>query len=542
MRSQFAVCAVAYCLAPVIAPAQTPTKAEIEAEIQKKEALDHAYALGERFTRFNDPLASATSLALLGQAVCRYNHAYAESQFTNAVNTVASAQHVSADALAHTRAQVIARTAACDASLARKLNTGANDDASISAGSALQSARAVLSENPQAGADFARDATTGPLDAPDLAAFMDFLNQLRQKGETDAANDLFLTRTAWTSQQPAFDPAYAVPGSYISGAQQPDSAIVVPWLEGAADLISRAGPNDLASAAVLVTAAVLMSQQYAPELEPQFQALCQQVTGSVLHPTPPEEIAANDDEALLKKDGNPVVQDDLRVRLIEDHWSAKETKHMRELAAGITDTTIQAKLDALISFAEAAADPRSPSHVRASTKSALLALSRHDPTRAAMDARYADVKLRPYIVLGAARLANSQAWSLLAQAIDAFNEMDDPSRRKEPPRRPASAPEEKMSSWDEMVETGVSAHRFPLRSMASVSCLDLKCALTTLGAADPDRADALLANMENERRQAEALTYLASARLARAFNSTHPQEAPAVNPRQPAEAASSPSR
>jgi hypothetical protein len=190
---------------------------------------------------------------------------------------------------------------------------------------------------------------------------------------------------------------------------------------------------------------------------------------------------------------------------------------MRELASGIHDPAVAHELDALITYAEAVTDPRSRNRLQASTKSALLWLSRDDINQALHDVRYADPGLRPLLLLGAARATiethlatadkTAYAFHMLGDAVAAYNEekSEDPSG------------DEEMSGWDEVVEIGDKVYYFPLRSIVDVRDLNMSATLSSLASRDPDRAETALRALRDEHIQAEALTFVMAMRLSAAF-------------------------
>ena len=76
---------------------------------------------------------------------------------------------------------------------------------------------------------------------------------------------------------------------------------------------------------------------------------------------------------------------------------------------------------------------------------------------------------------------------------------------------------EEMNGWDEVVEIGDVVNYFPLRTIVNVRDLDMRTALTVLAARDIDHVETALRELQDERVQAKALTYVMGLRLATAF-------------------------
>ena len=105
------------------AQAERVRKAAIdEARFRRKQALDRAYALGKRFQTFNNRLVAAGAMAVLGDTVCQYDRAYADTLFTDAVHNLTIVPHVKPLEVANAQRLVLARTAACDPTLAGRLS------------------------------------------------------------------------------------------------------------------------------------------------------------------------------------------------------------------------------------------------------------------------------------------------------------------------------------------------------------------------------------------------------------------------------------
>ncbi len=237
--------------------------------------------------------------------------------------------------------------------------------------------------------------------------------------------------------------------------------------------------------------------------------------------------ARSEAEEIRRSGGDPVGEDNARVSVLLRHWSAGDTARMRELAAGVNDSNVKLKLDALITFAEAAKDDRAANRLRPSTKSALFWLSRNDVARAVHDVPYADIDLRPLLLLAAADLTALQpdkdrrtyAWHLLRSAVDAFNDASNADTAAvDQGDLPSS---EEMSDWNEMVATGDADHPFPLRSIVSVPGLDMKTALPPLVALSADRVEETLADVRDEWLEAQLLIFVTGERLALAYGRQH---------------------
>ena len=102
MRTLLAACVGALLLCGVSAaedrvlPPEDVARAKLQAaQLRRKQALDHAFALGRRFQQFSDQIIGARAVAALAETVCPYDHTYAQTMFTDAMNTLTVAANVS---------------------------------------------------------------------------------------------------------------------------------------------------------------------------------------------------------------------------------------------------------------------------------------------------------------------------------------------------------------------------------------------------------------------------------------------------------------
>lgn len=553
---------------PLACVAQAPDKPDPIA-LRHRQALDQAAALAERFDNYSDRRLGAQSLARLGEIVCRFDHSYAENFFNKAMVLVGTLPLTGDRDRAIARWEITSRARTCDARLAKRLSPGGPrfDNSYL-----VKNARQALDSNIAIALSMATEATRAWLSDAGVKDFVEFLNSLRGQDETDIADQLFESRLEWVATQPDFDAGqYAILGTYVFGPGDatriasplqllantvaltlvdslPDATTdaIVGYLEQGADLLAIPGANadDITRAKlryVLAFALLPKARQYAPDSETQFANVLQQLAGT-LHVSSPrmDSIVSTDSPASqensdLRHAGTQADEDDLRVQIILRHWPSRETRRMRELAAGINDAALAAKMDRLISFAEATAPVHPTDHLSACTKSALLWLSRGDVGLAVRDTPYADAELRPVVLLAAAR-ANVNAkvderdpaypWRLLAEAVEAYNDVEYRDHDRLAAMEDDSWREVVTDDWYEVVNTQVDTWYFPLRALVSVTGLDLRSALPPLVGANIDRVQENLERIRDESVQAEALTYVASARLARAFSTFAPPPPP----------------
>jgi hypothetical protein len=581
MRVCFALCATVLALCPLsaqepvqdagaaqssqddaYAQAERVHKAAIdEARFRRKQALDRASALGKRFQTFDDRLVAARAMAVLGDTVCQYDHSYAQTLFTDAVHNLTIVPHVKPLEVANARRLVLARTAACDPALAGQLSPwrrGNNQTPRI----ALSMIEAGDIEDAIETASAALFAT---LSDADTQTFVQFLLELQNRSEAETADDLFIARIAWIGSGAVFDAQeYADLGVYlfdgnpvrVSASGMPDAQTIEPqdgigedavrayletgaWLLALPELRKRA----LQMRYELALALLPQVQTLEPDLEPQYTAALQQLSSALGVDQARDEWrlqrqwSATSEDEQIRQAGDPVSEDKARVGFILRHWSRSDTRRMRELASGINNPTVAQKLDALITYAEAANDPSARDRLRPSTKSALFWLSRDDIDQAVRNAPYADPDLRPLLLMTAARVTLEShlatpdkvtyALHLLGDAVtaydDAFAAQKDAKTRlpgiEDPPDH------EEMNGWDEVVEIGDVVNYFPLRTIVDVRDLDMRSALSALAARDTDRVEAALRELKDERVQARALTYVMGLRLATAFGPVNPQVA-----------------
>ena len=554
--------------APFVCLAQTDDKPDPIA-LRHKQALDQTAALAERFENYTDHRLGAQSLARLGQIVCRFSRPYAETMFHQAMGLVETLPLTGDRDRAIARWEVTSRAATCDPALAKLLSRGGpRFDASY----LVKNARQSLDSNFESALIMVTEATREWLSDAGVKDFVDFLNSLRAQDESDIADQLFEARLEWVATQPDFDAGqYAVLGTYVFGPGDdtlinaglllppntvaltlvdslPDATTdaIVAYLEQGAELLAIPGANadDVTRARLRYALALALfpqARQYAPDTETQFANVLQQLAGN-LHVSPPrlDSVVATDSPSFredndLRHAGSQAEEDDLRVQMILRHWPSRETRRMRELAAGINDPALAAKMDKLVSFAEATAPVHPTDHLSACTKTALLWLARGDVGLAVRDTPYADAKLRPVLLLAAAR-ANVNAkvdereptypWKLLADAVEAFNDAEYRDHDRIAALQDDSWQEVVTDDWYEMVNTQVDTWYFPLRALVTVTGLDLRTALPPLAGANIDRVQENLERIRDESVQADALTYVASARLASAFSAIAPPPPP----------------
>ncbi len=221
MRTLFAACAGALLLCSLSAAADRVTPAEdaarakfLEAQLRRKQALDHAFALGHRFQQFSDQIIGARAVAALAETVCPYDRAYAQTMFTDAMNTLTIAPSVSDQDRAQARLQVLARAIACDRTFAERLSPWrrrADPDAE------LRRALVMLDAgDAQDAVDIAGAAVLGPLSSEGNRTFVNLLMQLHDQDQPETADNLFLARIAWVDAQPSYDiEDYARLGNYL---------------------------------------------------------------------------------------------------------------------------------------------------------------------------------------------------------------------------------------------------------------------------------------------------------------------------------------
>ena len=536
--------------------------------LRHKQALDQAAALAERFENYSDRRLGAQSLAQLGQIVCRFDRDYAENFFNKAMVLVGTLPLTGNRDKAIARWEITSRAQTCDARLAKRLSQGGPR---VDRSFYVRNARQVLDKDFGSALFYASEAAREWLSDTGVKDFIEFLNSLRGQDLTDVADQLFESRLAWVATQPDFDAGqYATLGTYVfgpgddtridTGLQLPADTValtlvdslpdatteaIVAYLEQGAELLAIPGASadDITRSKLryaLALALFLQARQYAPDVETQYANVLQQLAGN-LHVTPPlDSIVATDspsgrEDYDLRHAGTQADEDDLRVQMILRHWPSRETRRMRELAAGVNDSALAAKMDKLISFAEATAPVHPTDHLSAGTKSALLWLSRGDVGLAVRDTPYADAKLRPVVLLAAAR-ANVNAkvderdptypWRLLAEAVEAYNDVEYRDHDRLAAEDDDSWREVVSDDWYEVVNTQVDTWYFPLRALVSVTGLDLRTALPPLAGANIDRVQESLERIRDESIQAEALTYIASARLAKAFSTIAPPPPP----------------
>jgi hypothetical protein len=470
--------------------------------------------------------------------------------------------HVKPLDVANARRLVLARTAACDPVLAVRLSpwTLGRKDAPRIALSMLEAG------DIEDAMDTASDAIFATLSDADTQTFVHFLLELQNQGQDETADDLFIARIAWIGSGAVFDAQeYADLGVYlfdgnpvrVAAGGGPDAQTIQPqddigedavrayletgaWLLALPELRKRA----LQIRYELALALLPQVQTLEPDLEPRYTAALRQLSSALLIDEAGDKqrlqrtwLPASTEDDQIRQAGDPVSEDKVRVGFILRHWSPSDTRRMRELASGINNPTVAQKLDALITYAEAANDPSARERVRPSTKSALFWLSRNDIDQAVRDARYADPELRPLLLMTAARVTIEShlatpdkvtyALHLLADAVTAYNEAF-AARGDAKTRLPGieDAPDhEEMNGWDEVVEIGDVVDYFPLRSIVDVRDLDMRTALSVLAARDTDRVEAVLRELRDERVQAKALTYVMGLRLATAFGPVNPQVA-----------------
>ena len=571
MRTCAPALVVVIAAAPMVCLAQTAEKPDKldPIALRHKQALDQAAALAERFENYTDRRLGAQSLAKLGEIVCRFDRSRAESFFNKAMVLVGTLPLTGNRDKAIARWEITSRAEACDARLAKRLRQGGpREDGSWR----VQYARQSLDKSFEFALSAATEATREWLSDTGVRDFVEFLNSLRGQDLTDLADQLFESRLAWVSTQPDFDAGqYAMLGTYVLGPGDntridtglhlpadsaaltlvdslPDATTeaVVAYLEQGAELLAIPGANAdditrLKLRYALALALFPQARQYAPDVESQYANVLRQLAGKLHIPVPQidsvvaTDSPANRENADLRQAGTQADEDDLRVQMILRHWPSRETRRMRELAAGINDPALAAKMDNLISFAEAAAPVHPTDHLSACTKSALLWLSRGDVALAVRDARYADAKLRPVLLLAAAR-ANVNAkvderdpaypWRLLAETVEAYNDVEYRDHDRLAALEDDSSREVVSDDWYEVVNTEVDTWYFPLRTFISVTGLDLRTALPPLVGANIDRVEENLESIRDEAIQAEALTYVISARLAKAFSTIAPPPPP----------------
>lgn len=532
-----------------------------EVRFRRKQALDRAYALGKHFQTFEDRLIAARAMAVLGDTVCQYDRSYAQTLFTDAVHNLTIVPHVMPLEVANARRLVLARTAACDPALAGQLSPWrrGNNQTPRTAVSLLKAGDIEDAIETASGAIFAT------LSDADTQTFVQFLLELQNQGEAETADDLFIARIAWIGSGAVFDAQeYADLGAYlfdnnpvrVPAGGAPDAQTIEPqdgigedavrayletgaWLLALPELRKRA----LQIRYELALALLPQVQTLEPDLEQRYTAALQQLSSTLgadevrdkrRLPRPWPE--TSEDEQ-IRQIGDPVSEDKARVGFILRHWSRSDTRRMRELASGINDPTVAQKLDALITYAEAANDPSARERLHPSTKSALFWLSRDDIDQTVRNASYADLDLRPLLLMTAARVTieshlatpdkTTYALHLLADAVTAYNEA---FAAREDPKTPLPGIEdrgdhEEMNGWDEVVEIGDVVNYFPLRTIVDVRDLDMRTALSVLAARDTDRVEAALRELKDERVQAKALTHVMGLRLATAFGPLNPQVA-----------------
>jgi tetratricopeptide (TPR) repeat protein len=544
------------------AQAERVRKAAIdEARFRRKQALDRAYALGKRFQTFNNRLVAAGAMAVLGDTVCQYDRAYADTLFTDAVHNLTIVPHVKPLEVANAQRLVLARTAACDPTLAGRLSPwhGGNRQSPRIAVSMLQAG------DIEDAIETASAALFTTLSDADTQTFVQFLLELQNQGEAETADDLFIARIAWIGSGAIFDAQeYADLGVYlfdsnpvrVTAGGAPDAQTIEPqdgigedavraYLETGAWLLALPELRKKALQMRYELALALLPQveTLEPDLEPQYTAALQQLSRALgadeardkqrLQRPWPE---TSEDEQ-IRQTGDPVSEDKARVGFILRHWSRSDTRRMRELASGINNPAVAQKLDNLITYAEAVSDPSARERLRPSTKSALFWLSRDDIDQTVRNVPYADPDLRPLLLMTAARVTleshlatpdkTAYALHLLADAMTAYNEA---FAAEQDPKTPLPGIEdrgdhEEMNGWDEVVEIGDVVNYFPLRTIVDVRDLDMRTALSVLAARDTDRVEAALRELKDERVQARALTYVMGLRLAAAFGPVNPQVA-----------------
>jgi hypothetical protein len=580
MRVCFALCATVLALCPLSAQEPVPDagaaqssqddaaaqaerirKAAIdEIRFRRKQALDRASALGKRFETFDDRLVAARAMAVLGDTVCQYDRAYAQTLFTDAVHNLTIVPHVKPFEVANARRLVLARTAACDSALAIRLSPWrrGNNQTPRVAVSLLEAGDIEDAIETASSAIFATLSDAG------TKVFVQFLLELQNQGEAETADDLFIARIAWIGSGVFDAQEYADLGMYlfdgnpvrVASSGAPDAQTIEPqdgigedalrayletgaWLLALPELSKRA----LQIRYELALALLPHVQTLEPDLEPQYTAVLRQLSGALGVDEARDErrleqtwTPSREDEE-IRQAGDPVSEDKARVGFILRHWSRSDTRRMRELASGIDNPTVAQKVDALITYAEAANDSSARERLRPSTKSALFWLSRDDIDQAVRNATYADPDLRPLLLMTAARVTMEShlatpdkvtyALHLLSDAITAYNEAFAAERD---PKTPLPGIEdrgdhEEMNGWDEVVEIGDMVNYFPLRTIVDVRDLDMRSALSVLAARDTDRVEAALRELKDERVQARALTYVMGLRLATAFGPVNPRVA-----------------
>jgi hypothetical protein len=364
MRVSFAACAATLVLCSL--EAQVPAGSAVEGErvrktaleeirFRRKQALDRAYALGKRFQTFDDRLVAARAMSTLGKTVCAYDHAYAETLFTDAVHNLGIVPHVSPHDVAHARRQVLADTATCDPNLAAQLSPWprGNDRTTRAALSMLEAGDVADAADTASGVIFAA------LSAAGTQAFVQFLLELQNQGEEQAADDLFIDRIAWIGSQTVpgtfFDAQqYADLGAYLFDSNpirplsggEPEAQLIEPQAdigEGAVRVYLAAAPRLLATRETnknvlqvryeLALALLPQVRALEPDLEPQYTAVLKQLSGA-LGADPrrderqllgPAGSASMEDER-IRQAGNAVLEDTMRVWLILKHWSPYDTK------------------------------------------------------------------------------------------------------------------------------------------------------------------------------------------------------------------------
>lgn len=151
----------------------------------KREALERAAALAERFGQFEDKRQAVNSLCNLGRVVCKYDVPLARVILRQAATAVRDSGAGTGDY----RGIVLAYAARCDPELVKPLSEITEPDESDpvrSAGAVLEAARALLKSDPERAAAFAQPAiAAGPAMSREQSwELADFLFQL---GEQDSS-------------------------------------------------------------------------------------------------------------------------------------------------------------------------------------------------------------------------------------------------------------------------------------------------------------------------------------------------------------------
>ena len=364
------------------------------AKARQVEALNHAHGLGDRFGKFRDPIVSAEAEGTLASVVCPYEHSYAVSVFERALGQLRDQDPGAGEsghaAFQFARSVVLWDAGRCDATLATK---------QVRSGADLTTPMGLASTNPDAAAQMAASAASGPLDHQQMASLFFVLQMVRKKSRA-AADQIFLQALQTMDVAPTFSPmTFLTLGNYLFGpvtnGQMGDAisyrsvgrvptvditanrsgataALVRPYLETALDLLNRpiaaaSSGNSMESDTAQTRYAmayqlVPKAQEFAPDLVGAFQsvmaALEANLPDSFLDPSTFNGLgtALEDDSATTKAiaadSTDPARKDELRLNAISNLYRGTDTAKMRELARGMGDADAKAKVMDLITFRE----------------------------------------------------------------------------------------------------------------------------------------------------------------------------------------------